>query len=123
MPTLKEGEVFEPEKYPSLFKTLRASARAILKGEQARTGKKSKLDADRLTDQLVRWAVGLPPFHQRAYTTASDSTLEYWKDLRRDSNADVLAVNSYFSLTSLGSLTLFSDGCDHYILYYAVRAL
>ncbi|KAK7057889.1 ribonuclease H-like domain-containing protein [Favolaschia claudopus] len=92
MPALKEGEKFDLEKYPELFKTFRNSARAILKGEQTRTGKKSKSDADRLTDQLVRWAVGLPPFHQRVYAVAGDSPLEYWKGLQRDSNADVLAT-------------------------------
>ncbi|KAJ7033988.1 hypothetical protein C8F04DRAFT_1183736 [Mycena alexandri] len=92
MPSLKEGETFDPKKYPDLFKILRASARAILKGEQARTGKSSKADADRLTEQLIRWAVGLPPFHQRTYSTADENPLEYWKGLKRDSNADVLAT-------------------------------
>ncbi|KAJ7874180.1 hypothetical protein B0H14DRAFT_2569361 [Mycena olivaceomarginata] len=92
MPALKEGEKFDPLKYPDLFKMLRASARAILKGEQTRTERPSRADADRLTDQLVRWAVGLPPFHQRVYSTSDDSALNYWKGLRRDSNADVLAV-------------------------------
>ncbi|KAK7029203.1 hypothetical protein R3P38DRAFT_3516264 [Favolaschia claudopus] len=92
MPVLKEGEKFDPEKYPELFKKLRASAPAILKGEQIRTGKKSKNDAERMTDQLVRWAVGLPPFHQRVYAVAGDSPLEYWKGLQRDSNADILAT-------------------------------
>ncbi|KAJ6613402.1 hypothetical protein B0H10DRAFT_2436507 [Mycena sp. CBHHK59/15] len=92
MPSLKEGEKLDPTKYPDVFKTLRASARVILKGEQTRTEKPSKTDADRLTDQLIRWAVGLPPFHQRIYSTSDDSVLEYWKGLRRDSNADVLAT-------------------------------
>ncbi|KAJ6558950.1 hypothetical protein B0H10DRAFT_2120267, partial [Mycena sp. CBHHK59/15] len=88
----KEGEKLDPTKYPDVFKTLRASARVILKGEQTRTEKPSKTDADRLTDQLIRWAVGLPPFHQRIYSTSDDSVLEYWKGFRRDSNADVLAT-------------------------------
>ncbi|KAJ6609473.1 hypothetical protein B0H10DRAFT_2064033 [Mycena sp. CBHHK59/15] len=92
MPSLKEGEKLDPTKYPDVFKTLRASARAILKGEQTRTEKPSKTDADRLTDQLIRWAVGLPPFHQRIYSSSDDSVLEYWKGLRRDSNADVLTT-------------------------------
>lgn len=96
MPSLKEGQQLDPTNYPALFKTFRASARAILKGEQVRTGKISKEDADKLTDQLVRWAVGLPPFHQRSYSTALDSPLSYWKDLSRDSNAEVLAVSNQF---------------------------
>lgn len=98
MPSLREGETFDPQKYPELFKTIRASARAVLKGEQTRVGKMSKADADRLTDQLIRWAVGLPPFHQRTYFSSKDSALEYWKGVRRDSNADVLAVSSFYAL-------------------------
>jgi hypothetical protein len=96
MPPLKEGEKFDPGKYPDLFKVLRAAARAILKGEQTRTETPSRAEAERLTDQLVRWAVGLPPFHQRVYFTSTESVLEYWKGLRRDSNADILAVRPHF---------------------------
>ncbi|KAJ6566676.1 hypothetical protein B0H19DRAFT_1257868 [Mycena capillaripes] len=56
MPSLKEGEKLEPAKYPDLFEMFRASARAILKGELTRTEKPSKMDAEKLTDQLIRWA-------------------------------------------------------------------
>jgi hypothetical protein len=95
MPALKEGEKVDPSKYPDFFRMLRKSAREILKGEQTRTGKASKGDADRLNDQLIRWSVGLPPFHQRVYSTSEDSPLDYWKGLSQDSNADVLAVGLY----------------------------
>ncbi|KAJ7853279.1 hypothetical protein B0H14DRAFT_2580442 [Mycena olivaceomarginata] len=98
MPSLKEGETFDSARYPKLFKLLRALARAVLKGEQTRTGKKSKADADRLTDQLVRWAVGLPPFHQRTYSSADENPLDYWKGVSRDSNADVLSVSHFAAL-------------------------
>lgn len=92
LPVPKENEMLGPEQWPDLFKTLRACARAILKGEQTRTGKVSKADADKLTEQLLRWALGMPPFHQRQFFTSKDRVLDYWKNLRQDSNAEVLAV-------------------------------
>ncbi|KAJ7694461.1 hypothetical protein B0H14DRAFT_3660281 [Mycena olivaceomarginata] len=79
-----------------------AMARAVLKGEQTRTGKVSKADADRLTEQLIRWAVGLPPFHQHTYSLAADSPLDHWKGLLRDSNADVLALCDERTVSLMG---------------------
>ncbi|KAJ7712016.1 hypothetical protein DFH07DRAFT_786041 [Mycena maculata] len=74
IPVVKEGEVLDANNYPDFFKTL--PARAIVKDEQTRNRKPSKVDAERFTDELVGWAVGVPRFHQRAYFCSSDSALE-----------------------------------------------
>ncbi|CAK5274220.1 unnamed protein product [Mycena citricolor] len=92
LPDLREGEKYSSDKWTDLFRTLRLSARAILHGEQLRCNMESKSEASRLTQQLVRWLCGHAPFHKRAYITRDDKPLDYWKAVKKDSNADVLAT-------------------------------
>ncbi|KAJ7748145.1 hypothetical protein B0H14DRAFT_3604380 [Mycena olivaceomarginata] len=102
MPPLKEGQKFDPDKYPGLFKVLRMAARAILKGEQIRTVEIRCRKVHRSARSMGSRAAAI-----------SSTVLEYWKGLRRDSNADVLVVRLPFPSVAVIIFSIMpSELCD-----------
>lgn len=86
------GKSLTKNQQPALYKSFLKSALAILKGEQLRLGAGGKEESDALVNEIMAWAYNLEPFRSHPWNVDT-KPLDFWKGLKRDSNARQIAVS------------------------------